>query len=282
MFMNISRLKRSPVVIIAKKEIKDSLRNRWGMFISIIFLVLSLSVTFAGSAIRGELSLPEISALMSSLSTIAVFIIPLAAMLISYDAFVGEDEAGTLLLLLSYPLTRGQILLGKLLGHGVIMGLTITSAFGFTCILLLFIGNGYKTIDTIILFTQFIGSSIMLAITFILFGYIVSLKATEKAKAVATVLLLWFLFVLIYDLLLLTLLIADLSFISQPMINFLLVLNPTDLYRAMNVSGLDVGGGGLSVFAETGWGIFGLVVAMLSWIIGLMGVSYTIFKKRPL
>lgn len=282
MFMNISQLKRSPVMIIAKKEIRDSLRNRWGMFISIIFLVLSLSVTFAGSAIRGELSLPEISALMSSLSTIAVFIIPLAAMLISYDAFVGEDEAGTLLLLLSYPLSRMQILQGKLLGHSIVMGLTITSAFGFTCLLLLFVGHGYNTLDTLIQFAQFICSSIMLAITFILFGYIVSLKASEKAKAVATILLLWFLFVLIYDLLLLTLLIADLSFINQQVINFLMVLNPTDLYRAMNVSGLDAGGGGLSVFVDTGWGVSGLFAGMLSWILALTAASYTIFNKRPL
>ncbi|MGS0727633.1 ABC transporter permease, partial [Shewanella sp. 0m-11] len=99
----------SPVCVIAKKEIQDSLRNRWVLFISLIFLILSLSVTFAGSAVAGHLALPQLDALISSLSTISVFIIPLAAMLVSYDAFVGEDESGTLLLLLSYPITRLQI-----------------------------------------------------------------------------------------------------------------------------------------------------------------------------
>ena len=282
MFMNNSQFRRSPVMVIAKKEVRDSLRNRWVLFISLIFLVLSHSVTFAGSAIKGELSLPEISALMSSLSTISVFIIPLVAMLISHDAFVGEDEAGTLLLLLSYPLTRRQILLGKLLGHTVIMTFTTCFAFGFTCMLLLLLADTYDGFSTLVYFMQFIFSSIMLAVIFILLGYVVSLKATEKAKAVASILLLWFLFVLIYDLLLLTLLVADLSFINQGVFKVLIVLNPTDIYRAMNLIGIEGGSGSLSVFSDSGWGFSGLCGAMLTWISILVAACYLIFNKRPL
>lgn len=271
-----------PVLVIAKKEIRDSLRNRWVVFISLIFLILSLSVTFASSAVVGQLSLPELNLLISSLSTISVFIIPLAAMLVSYDAFVGEDESGTLLLLLSYPLSRFQILLGKLIGHSVIMSFTICFAFGLTAILLLMFGENYDIAATISQFGQFIFTSILLAITFILLGYIVSLKATEKAKAVATVLFVWFLFVLIYDLLLLTLLVADLAFINQYIINVLIALNPTDLYRAINLIGTDAGSGSLAIISASDWGKTGLYIVMGLWLVGLAFVANFIFGRRQL
>ncbi|ABV35115.1 copper ABC transporter, permease protein [Shewanella sediminis HAW-EB3] len=272
----------SSVLVIAKKEIRDSLRNRWVTFISLIFLLLSLSVTFAGSAVVGQLALPKLDALISSLSTISVFIIPLAAMLVSYDAFIGEDESGTLLLLLSYPLSRFQILSGKLIGHSVIMSFTISFAFGLTAVLLLIFGDNYDVAATVGQFSQFILTSILLAITFILLGYIVSLKATEKAKAVATVLFVWFLFVLIYDLLLLTLLVADISFFNQYIINVLIALNPTDLYRAINLIGTDASKGSLATLSASGWGKIALYLVMGLWVSGLMLVANFVFKRRQL
>lgn len=275
-------LRYSPVMVIAQKEIKDSLRNRWVIFISLIFLILSLSVTFAGSAVAGHLSLPEIATLMSSLSTVAVFIIPLAAMLVSYDAFVGEDESGTLLLLMSYPISRQQILMGKLLGHSLIMAVTSCFAFGLTAVLLLVFGEAYEVQVIVSQFAQFIFSSILLAITFILFGYIVSLKSTEKAKAVGSILFVWFLFVLIYDLILLTILVADLSFVNQYIINFLIALNPTDLYRAINLIGSDGASANLGMLASSTWGVLALYGVMLLWISGLLFIAAQIFKNRAL
>ncbi|WP_065204229.1 ABC transporter permease [Shewanella woodyi] len=271
----------SPVFIIAAKEIKDSFRNRWISFISLIFIVLSLSITFAGSAITGTLALPTLPNLMTSLSTVSVFIIPLAAILLSYDAFVGEDEAGTLLLLLSYPLTRFQIILGKLLGHGVVMFVSISFAFGGTGILLLLLGETYSVMETLLVFMQFILSSFLLALTFILVGYTVSLRATEKARAVGSLLFIWFLFVLLYDLLLLAVLVAELSVINQSVLNLLIALNPTDLYRAVNEMAID-SREGLSLLNGTSWALEGLYASMLAWICILMAVSYQLFRRKSL
>ncbi|MCG9728412.1 ABC transporter permease [Shewanella sp. Isolate13] len=273
---------QSVVMVIAQKEIKDSLRNRWVIFIALIFLILSLSVTFAGSAVAGHLSLPELDALMSSLSTVSVFIIPLAAMLVSYDAFVGEDESGTLLLLMSYPISRLQILMGKLLGHALIMSATSCFAFGLTAVLLLLFGETYEAQVVLSRFAQFIVSSILLAITFILLGYIVSLKSTEKAKAVGSILFLWFVFVLIYDLILLAILVADLSFMNQYLINALIALNPTDLYRAVNLVGSDAGSGSLALLSSSTMGKLGFYCAMLLWSLALLAIAHRVFQRRTL
>ncbi|RTR31296.1 ABC transporter permease [Shewanella atlantica] len=274
----------SPVLIIAAKEICDCSRNHWMGFMGSIFLLLSLSVTFAGSAVTGSLYLPDLASLMSSLSTISVFIIPLAAILLSYDSFVGEDESGTLLLLLSYPLTRSQILCGKLLGHMTVMLLATGFSFGLTAILLLLIGEQYQASELIAAFAQFLLSSNLLALTFILFSYIVSLKSTEKAKAVGCLLLVWFLFVLIYDLLLLTILVSDLSFVNQYVVNILIALSPTDLYRAINLMAIDGGDarGSLAMISQSDWGLAGTYALMLSWIAVLSWISHGVFKRKRL
>ncbi|MEC4728016.1 ABC transporter permease [Shewanella sp. D64] len=281
--MNMNR-PRSPILIIAYKEICDSSRNRWLAFMGSMFLLLSLSVSFAGSAVTGSLYLPELNSLMSSLSTISVFIIPLAAILLCYDSFVGEEEAGTLLLLLSYPLTRSQIIFGKLLGHITVMLVATGFAFGFTAALLLLVGEQYHSAELVAAFAQFLLSSNLLALTFILLSYIVSLKCTEKAKAIGCLLLLWFLFVLIYDLLLLTLLVSDFSFANQYLINILIALSPTDLYRAINLVAIEGEGasGGLAMIATTDWGLSAMYALFLLWIVSLTFISHRTFKRKPL
>ncbi len=281
--MYINKL-TSPILIIAYKEICDSSRNRWLAFMGSMFLLLSLSVSFAGSAVTGSLYLPEIDALMSSLSTISVFIIPLAAILLSYDAFVGEDESGTLLLLLSYPLTRMQILFGKLLGHMTVMLLATGVAFGITAVLLLLLGEHYHKVDLISAFVQFLVSSNLLALTFILISYIVSLKSTEKAKAIGGLLLVWFLFVLIYDLILLTILVSDFSFANQYVINALIAMSPTDLYRAINLVAIDgnSASGSLAMLASSDWGLASMYALLFAWIGTLTAISHRIFKHKPL
>ncbi len=274
----------SPVWVIASKELRDSLRNRWILFMGGIFMMLSLSVTFAGSAVTGELALPPLANLMSSLSTTAVFIIPLAAILLSYDSFVGEQEAGTLLLLLSYPVSRSQILMGKLLGHCLVMFITTSCAFGLTAILLIMLGEQYAPHEVLSVFMQFILSSNLLALTFILLGYIVSLRATEKAKAVAGLLFVWFLLVLIYDLLLLTVLVSDVGFMDKQLLNILIALNPTDLYRAMNLVAVDAQGTGaaLSMIADIDLGLSAMYLLMLGWISSLLFISQRLFSSKPL
>ena len=55
---------------------------------------------------------------------------PLIALLISHDAIVGEMERGTMLLLLSYPVARWQVLLGKFLGHLAILAFATCLGYG--------------------------------------------------------------------------------------------------------------------------------------------------------
>lgn len=118
--------------------------------------------------------------------------------------------------------------------------------------------------------------------TFILISYLVSLHVSEKAKAVGTLLSLWFLLVLVYDLLLLALLVADLGSSSQALVNVLMALNPTDIYRAINLLAVDSPMGSLSLLADTAWGIELLYGLSIAWVACLAMLASQSFARKSI
>ena len=107
------------ILIVARKEIQEGLRNRWVLATTLLLAALALSLTFLGSAPTGNVGVRALDVVIVSLSSLTIFLLPLIALLISHDAIVGEMERGTMLLLLSYPVARWQVLLGKFVGSPV-------------------------------------------------------------------------------------------------------------------------------------------------------------------
>jgi len=106
--------------VVAGKEFRDGLRNRWVLAITLVFALLAIALAWFGAAISGEVGFTRVATTIASLASLAVFLIPLIALMLAYDSIVGEDENGTLLLLMTYPLSRTGLLAGKFLepcGH---------------------------------------------------------------------------------------------------------------------------------------------------------------------
>jgi len=101
------------VFIIVGKEIRDGLRNRWVLATALLLAMLALSLGFLGSSPTGAVKVDPLTVTVVSLSSLSIFLVPLIAMLLAYDAIVGEIDRGTMALLLSYPVSRWQIMVGK-------------------------------------------------------------------------------------------------------------------------------------------------------------------------
>ena len=119
---------------IARKELSDSFCNRWLVAISLVFATLALGIAWFGAAASGQVGYASTPATIASLASLGIFLIPLIALLLAYDAIVGEEEGGTLLLLMTYPLSKNQLLLGKFLGHGLTLALATLIGFGVAAI----------------------------------------------------------------------------------------------------------------------------------------------------
>src|SRR3954470_19695572 len=118
------------LLVIAGKEITDGVRNRWVVGATLLLAGLAFAMAFLGSAPTGQLDVKPLAVVVVSLSSLTIFLMPLIALLISYDAIVGEVERGCMLLLLTYPVTKRQILVGKFLGHTAILAIATVIGYG--------------------------------------------------------------------------------------------------------------------------------------------------------
>lgn len=272
------------VLIIAWREIRQGLRNRWVIGASVLLAVFGLCLSFLGSAPVGSVGASGLAVTLVSLSSLGIFLLPLIALLVSYDALVGEFERGTMLLLLTYPVTRGQIVVGKFAGHVAILGFATVVGFGIAGLVAATIGEGEDT-EVWRAFAAMIGASVLLGAAFVALGYVISAFARERATAAGLAIGLWLLFVVIYDLALLGALVADREGIvmTPSVFRVLLVINPADVYRLFNLG--DLAGaseltGMAGIGAGAGLGADVLLPILAAWVIVPLGFATLLFRRR--
>lgn len=273
------------VLIIAAKEIQQAIRNRWVLAATLLLAGLALSLTFLGSAPTGNVGVRALDVVIVSLSSLTIFLVPLIALLISHDAIVGEMERGTMLLLLSYPVARWQVLLGKFLGHLAVLAFATCFGYGLAVGALAVTGSRIDT-DSLLAFAAMVGSSVLLGAAFVAIGYLVSALSRDRGTAAGICVGLWLLLVLIYDMALLGALALDQGrSISAIALNAMLLLNPTDAYRLLNLTGF----ASVSTFAgmaglaqSTSLTIPVLLAALLCWTAVPLGFAALAFSRREL
>ncbi|HCC61207.1 MAG TPA: hypothetical protein DEQ55_05415 [Pseudomonas sp.] len=268
---------------IARKEFSDGLRNRWLLAISLLFAVLAVGIAWLGAAASGQLGFTSIPATIASLASLATFLMPLIALLLAYDAIVGEDEGGTLMLLLTYPLGRGQILLGKFVGHGLILALAVLIGFGCAMLAIAALVENIEIGLLLWAFGRFMISSTLLGWVFLALAYVLSSKVGEKSSAAGLALGVWFLFVLVFDLVLLALLVLSEGKFNPELLPWLLLFNPADIYRLINLSGFEGGNamGVLALGSDLPLPTAALWLCLLLWVGVSLLLAYGVFRRRP-
>ncbi len=223
------------IVIIARKEIQEGLRNRWVIAVTLLLASLALTLSFLGSAPTGNVGAGRLDIVIVSLASLTIFLVPLIALLLSHDAIVGELERGTLLLLLSYPVARSQIVFGKFLAHILILSFATLLGYGAAGLALVVAGTP-TTKESWTAFGAMIGSSILLGSVFTAIGYLVSATVSQRSTAGGIALGVWLFFVIIYDMGLLGAIVSTKGVGFSPgLLSILLMANPTDAYRLLNL-----------------------------------------------
>jgi len=274
----------TPLLLIAGKELRDGLRNRWVLAVTLLLAVFALTLSFLGAAPTGSVKVSPLAVSIVSLSSLSIFLLPLIALLLSYDAVVGEWERGTLALLLAYPVARWQVMLGKFAGH--VMILAIATGLGYGAAGLAAVATSSELSDAWGAFAAMIGSSVLLGAVFVALGYLVSVLVRDRGTAGGIAIGVWLLFVLVYDMAVLGVLVADQGrVLDATTVNWLLLLNPADAYRLLNLAGsASVGAfSGMSgLAAQIQVGPPTLVAVLLLWSALPLGAATAIFSRRQI
>lgn len=273
----MSNIELSQIKVIATKEFRDRIRNRWVIAVAFIFTAFALAITYFGSAQQGEVGLRNIEVTIASLVSLVIYLIPLIALILGYDAIVGERERGSLNLLLSMPITRLELILGKFLGLSAALASATLAGFGLVGLLLAY----QIDVQALYHYAGFMMSAILLGMVFLSLAIMVSVMSKDRARASGGAISVWFMFVLIYDLILLGLLVLSGGSFGEELFPLLLLLNPADIFRILNIfstADLKVFYGLATVFPANLASPWLLGSTMVAWVIMPLIVAIWRFK----
>ncbi|MBF0093328.1 MAG: ABC transporter permease [Magnetococcales bacterium] len=273
----------SATMIIAGKEVRDAFRNRWVLGATLLLAGLAFVLAFLGSAPTGALDVKPLAVTVVSLASLTIFLVPLIALLLAFDAIVGDVERGTMLLLLTYPVTKTNVVVGKFLGHSAVLAFATVVGYGGAG-LAISLGQGADG-QSGQAFAWLLASSVLLGMVFLAVAYLISVLVRERGTAAGLAVGVWLFFVVLYDMGLLGLLVAAQDRVGAGVFPYLLLANPTDVYRVFNLTAFEnvrtfSGLAGLSGTVSFSPAV--LLTVLVAWIVLPLAVAAAVFGRREL
>ena len=260
---------------VALTEYRLSVRSRWALALTGLFALFgAMLATFSGSAVGPE----GFERIVASLTSLATYLVPLAALALGYDAVVGRDEEGWLGVVFALPITRTRVVIGTYLGRlAVLAGATILG-FGLVGFILLreFGAASWGAFLTFLVATVAIGA------VFLALALLISTVAREKTHALGLALLVWVWFVLVHDLLALGVVAA--FALPDAVLSAFVLANPAAVFRVHVLSQLGAAGSGgfAAVLASANLSPALLAGALLAWCLGPLAAAALLIRHRRL
>jgi len=259
----------SAISAVAGHEVKINIRNKWMLMFAAAFGCLSLTVCYFGLVTVATVGVQGFTRTTASLLNLVLYLVPLVALVMATMSF--SCERGASELLFSQPISRRDVLLGKLLGlFFCIAGATCVGFGSAGAVIALRVGSEGSS-----RFVIFVGLALLLALVFLSLGAMIAIILDDKAKALGAALFVWFFFVVFYDLLAIGMTFLFKERTANWFIFLSLFGNPVDLVRVSSLMNL----GGITVFGTAGAALMKflggtalssllLSATLVAWIVG--------------
>jgi len=268
------------VLTLTQKEVRDARRNRWFLLFAVAYAGLALTLAWLSLSGVGAYGLAGFGRTGASLVNLVLLIVPLMGLTLGALSLSGEREQGTLLYLLTQPVSQAEVLLGKFLGLAAAILAALILGFGLSGLLIAWQGGATQAAD----FLSLVLLAFVLALASLSLGFLISSAMSKSATAVGLALFLWLVLVFFGDLglmgtaIVLRLGVGELFTIA--------LLNPLQLFKMAAIlairGNLEVlGPAGVYAFRTYGSQLMPLLLAiLLGWTILPLGATYVIFRKR--
>lgn len=184
------------IFTLANYELRASLRNRWFLLYALVFALLAVALSTLSLSGSGMFGFAGFGRTAASLINLVLLIVPLMGLTIGAQALAAEREQGTLSYLLAQPVSRAEVLAGKLLGLGAALLAALLLGFGLAALLLAWQG-GLVEVGR---YGLLVGFSLLLALVSLSLGMALSAWSRSSALAVGLALLAWLMLVFLGDL----------------------------------------------------------------------------------
>jgi Cu-processing system permease protein len=270
------------VLLLARKELRDSLRNRWFVTYTAAFAVLAIGLAYlarVGTAMSG---FAGFGATAASLVNLVLLIVPLMGLTIGAAAIAPERERGTLAYLLAQPISRAELFLAKYLGLAAALAGSLAIGFGLSAVTLAR-GSDPRQVR---LFLTLVALAVVLGLAMLSVGMLISVLARRPAAATGAAIMAWLLFVLVGDLGLMGS--AILFRLRASSLLLASIVNPAQCFKIAVIGSYDatldvLGPAGLYASNTFGHALLPVLFACLAaWVILPLVAALALFTRRPL
>lgn len=268
------------VWLLSAKEMRDARRNRWFIVVSVLFALLSVSLSLLGLAGLGTLGISGFGRTAASLLNLVLLIVPLMGLLLGAMSIAGEREQGTLITLLAQPVTAGEVFIGKYLGSALALVATILLGFGASAIVIARYAGAQEIGD----YLRLVAFTVLLGLCYLSLGFLVSVFVRRQATAVGGALFLWFSFIFLSDLGLMGT--AIVLKLSPNELFWLVLVNPAQSFKLAVIGALQkslesFGAAGLYAADIFGpWLVVVLGGVLCIWTLASLGIGLVFFGRR--
>ena len=276
-------LRMANIGIIAAQELRVSLRNKWTLVFAFVFAALAVVISYFGLVTEAVVGFQGFTRTSASLLNLVLYLIPMISLTVATLSFTGERGARELLF--SQPVTRTEILIGKL--WGLFLSIAASTLFGFGAAgVLIGLQAG---IDGLGRYLAFVSFSLLLAAAFLSLGALAAIVAGGRAKGMGYAIFLWFFLVLFYDLLVMGITFLLKEHTANLFIFFSLFGNPVDLGRVASLMSIDdpavfgyAGAALVKFLGGTSLAITSLVGGLLVWIVLPLIISNRLLLQQDI
>lgn len=270
------------IIAVAEKELMEALRSKWLGTFTVVFALIALMVSFFGLSGLGVGGQQGFNRVTASLLNLVLYLLPLIALVMGSATIAGEKEAGSLHVLLTHPIYKTEIIIGKFGGLALALVASILIGFGGSGVVIAWKTGSINLTD----YLMFVLLSMILALVFLSIAILISVIVSRRAQGIGLGIFIWFLMILVYDFLAIG--VAGLSNVSViiPLLLLLLLANPADMVRVLVILQL----GGEETFGPTlvaltrmltqGSGELLLYGALLIWMIIPLLIAAILFGRK--
>ena len=266
---------------LIRKELKDSIRNRWFLLYGIAFAGMAVALSYVSQLGTGTAGMAGFGKTAASLVNLTLLIVPLMGITMGALSLSSDRERGMLAYVLAQPVHRSEVFVAKFVGQGLAFAGAISMGFGISAAVL-----AQKGVSDGQLFLRIAGLSVLLALSMLAIGMLIATLVRRSSAAMGASIFVWLLVTLIGDLGLMgatTLL--DLEVSQLLTLSF---FNPTQVFKLASIAGFDAtldifGPAGLYAVRTFGsWLMPALVGALVLWIFVPLVLGLAFFTRRPL
>lgn len=230
------------IAVLARQELRITLRTRWVQIFALVFGVLTIAISYFGMVTSIVVGFEGFTRTTASLLNLVLYLVPMLALAAATSSFSGDKGAAEFLF--SQPVSRTEVLLGKIVGLFASLAVAVIFGFGVSG----FVIAAQSGTDGILRYLGFIILTLLLLLTFLCLGAFASIVSESRTRALGIALAMWFAFVLFYDLVVMGLACVVSPHTSRAFILISLFGNPVDLARVAGLLML----GGATIFGAAG------------------------------